>query len=62
MAPIVLGPIKPSTSSLGEGPPFAGETPFSIGEVTKPGGARSDAKGRGETWAVSYEGALRYAK
>jgi phosphoribosylformylglycinamidine cyclo-ligase len=39
-----------------------GETPFRIGEITEPGGARSDAKGRGETWAVSYEGALRYAK
>ena len=40
----------------------AGETPLRIGEITKPGGARSDAKGRGEAWAVSYEGALRYAK
>jgi hypothetical protein len=26
-----------------------------------PGGARTDAKGKGDTWAVQYTGALRYA-
>jgi phosphoribosylformylglycinamidine cyclo-ligase len=40
----------------------AGETPLTIGEIIPGGGARSDAKGRGEAWAVSYAGTLRYAK
>ena len=39
----------------------AGETPFVIGEIVAPGGARTDAKGKGDTWAVQYAGALRYA-
>ena len=39
----------------------AGEAPFVIGEVVPPGGARTDAKGKGDTWAVQYAGALRYA-
>jgi phosphoribosylformylglycinamidine cyclo-ligase len=39
----------------------AGEAPFLIGEIVPPGGARSEAKGRGETWAVQYAGSLRYA-
>ncbi len=38
----------------------AGETPAVIGEITAPGGAKSDAKGKGGAWAVSYTGALRY--
>lgn len=38
-----------------------GEAPFVIGEVVPPGGARSEAKGKGETWAVQYTGSLRYA-
>ena len=38
----------------------AGETPTVIGEITAPGGARSDAKGKGGAWAVSYMNALRY--
>jgi phosphoribosylformylglycinamidine cyclo-ligase len=39
----------------------AGEAPFVVGEIVPPGGARSDAKGRGNAWAVNYVGALRYA-
>jgi hypothetical protein len=38
-----------------------GEAPFLIGEIVPPGGERSDAKGRGDTWAVQYTGNLRYA-
>jgi phosphoribosylformylglycinamidine cyclo-ligase len=38
----------------------AGETPTVIGEITAPGGVRSDAKGKGGAWAVNYSGALRY--
>jgi phosphoribosylformylglycinamidine cyclo-ligase len=37
----------------------AGESPIVIGEITGPGGEKSDAKGKGATWAVSYTGALR---
>jgi phosphoribosylformylglycinamidine cyclo-ligase len=39
----------------------AGEAPSVIGEIVAPGGARSDAKGKGNAWAVGYAGALRYA-
>ena len=39
----------------------AGEAPFVIGDIVPPGGARTDAKGKGDTWAVQYAGALRYA-
>jgi phosphoribosylformylglycinamidine cyclo-ligase len=35
-----------------------GEAPFVIGEIVPPGGARTDAKGKGDTWAVQYTGAL----
>jgi phosphoribosylformylglycinamidine cyclo-ligase len=40
----------------------AGEAPAVIGEIVPPGGARSDAKGRGDAWAVAYAGALHYAR
>ena len=39
-----------------------GESPLTIGEVIPGGGARSDAKGRGETWAVSYAERLALRK
>jgi len=39
----------------------AGEDPALIGEIVPPGGARSEAKGRGEAWAVAYAGSLRHA-
>jgi phosphoribosylformylglycinamidine cyclo-ligase len=39
----------------------AGEAPLIVGEIIAPGGVRSDAKGKGEAWAVAYSGALRYA-
>ncbi len=39
----------------------AGEAPFLIGEIVPPGGERTDAKGKGDTWAVQYAGELRYA-
>ena len=39
----------------------AGEAPVVIGEIVPPGGARTEAKGKGDTWAVQYAGALRYA-
>jgi phosphoribosylformylglycinamidine cyclo-ligase len=37
-----------------------GEAPFVIGEIVPPGGERSEAKGKGSTWAVQYAGNLRY--
>ncbi len=37
----------------------AGEAPIVIGEITPPGGERSSAKGKGDAWAVSYEGKLK---
>jgi phosphoribosylformylglycinamidine cyclo-ligase len=36
-----------------------GESPVVIGEVTPPGGEKSSAKGKGEAWAVGYEGVLK---
>jgi phosphoribosylformylglycinamidine cyclo-ligase len=36
-----------------------GESPVVIGEVTPPGGEKSSAKGKGEAWAVKYEGVLK---
>ncbi|HUJ38883.1 MAG TPA: phosphoribosylformylglycinamidine cyclo-ligase [Hyphomicrobium sp.] len=39
----------------------AGEDPVLIGEIVPPGGARSEAKGKGEAWAVAYAGSLRHA-
>jgi phosphoribosylformylglycinamidine cyclo-ligase len=39
----------------------AGEMPAVIGEIVPPGGAKSDAKGKGSAWAVAYAGTLRYA-
>jgi phosphoribosylformylglycinamidine cyclo-ligase len=38
----------------------SGEAPVLIGEIAAPGGEKSDAKGKGGAWAVSYTGALRY--
>ena len=37
----------------------AGETPVRLGDIVPPGGERSEAKGKGEAWAVQYEGRLR---
>jgi phosphoribosylformylglycinamidine cyclo-ligase len=36
-----------------------GEAPVVIGEITPPGGEKSTAKGKGEAWAVAYEGTLK---
>ena len=44
-------------SALGQ----AGESPLVIGEIVPPTGERSAAKGKGEAWAVAYEGRLRTA-
>ncbi len=38
----------------------AGEAPLIIGEITAPGGEKSDAKGKGEAWVVTYAGSLRF--
>jgi phosphoribosylformylglycinamidine cyclo-ligase len=38
----------------------AGEAPLRLGEIVAPTGERSSAKGKGEAWAVSYAGGLRY--
>jgi phosphoribosylformylglycinamidine cyclo-ligase len=38
-----------------------GEAPYVIGEIIPPGGARSEAKGKGDAWAVQYTGSLRFA-
>lgn len=37
----------------------AGERPIIIGELTTPGGARTEAKGKGEAWAIAYTSHLR---
>lgn len=39
----------------------AGEAPYVIGAIVPPGGARTEAKGKGDTWAVQYTGNLRFA-
>ncbi len=39
----------------------AGEAPVVIGEITPPTGEKSSAKGKGEAWAVTYEGALKFS-
>ncbi len=39
----------------------AGEQPVVIGEVTAPTGEKGAAKGKGDAWAVAYEGALKFA-
>ncbi|MCB1506200.1 MAG: phosphoribosylformylglycinamidine cyclo-ligase [Hyphomicrobiaceae bacterium] len=39
----------------------AGETPTVLGEIIPPTGERSDAKGKGDAWAVDYTGSLRLA-
>ncbi|MET0432300.1 MAG: phosphoribosylformylglycinamidine cyclo-ligase [Hyphomicrobium sp.] len=39
----------------------AGEEPVVIGDVIPPTGEKSEAKGKGEAWAVKYEGQLRFA-
>ena len=38
----------------------AGEAPVVLGEIIEPTGEKSDAKGKGEAWAVKYEGRLKY--
>ncbi len=39
----------------------AGEEPVIIGDVIPPTGEKSEAKGKGEAWAVKYEGKLKFA-
>ncbi len=39
----------------------AGEEPIVIGDVIPPTGEKSEAKGKGEAWAVKYVGKLRFA-
>ena len=39
----------------------AGEQPVIMGDVIPPTGEKSEAKGKGEAWAVKYEGKLRFA-
>ena len=36
------------------------ESPVVIGEITPPAGERSTAKGKGDAWAVTYEGKLKF--
>ncbi|MBY0561139.1 phosphoribosylformylglycinamidine cyclo-ligase [Hyphomicrobium sp.] len=38
----------------------AGEEPMIIGDVIPPTGEKSEAKGKGEAWAVKYEGKLMF--
>jgi phosphoribosylformylglycinamidine cyclo-ligase len=38
----------------------AGEDPIVIGDVIPPTGEKSEAKGKGEAWAVKYDGQLRF--
>lgn len=39
----------------------AGEDPIVIGDVMPPTGEKSEAKGKSESWAVKYNGKLRFA-
>ncbi|WP_414464049.1 phosphoribosylformylglycinamidine cyclo-ligase [Hyphomicrobium sp. DY-1] len=39
----------------------AGEEPVVIGDVIPPTGEKSEAKGKGEAWAVKYDGKLRFS-
>lgn len=39
----------------------AGEEPVVIGDIIPPTGEKSDAKGKGEAWAVKYDGRLRFS-
>ena len=39
----------------------AGEAPLVIGDVIPPTGEKSEAKGKGEAWAVKYDGRLGFA-
>jgi phosphoribosylformylglycinamidine cyclo-ligase len=39
----------------------AGEESVVIGDVVPPTGEKSDAKGKGEAWAVKYDGKLRFS-
>ena len=39
----------------------AGENPIIVGDVIPPTGEKSEAKGKGEAWAVKYEGRLGFA-
>jgi phosphoribosylformylglycinamidine cyclo-ligase len=38
----------------------AGEDPVVIGDVIPPTGEKSEAKGKGEAWAVKYDGRLTF--
>jgi phosphoribosylformylglycinamidine cyclo-ligase len=38
----------------------AGEDSVIIGDVIPPTGEKSEAKGKGEAWAVKYDGRLRF--
>jgi phosphoribosylformylglycinamidine cyclo-ligase len=38
----------------------AGEEPVVIGDIIPPTGEKSEAKGKGEAWAVKYDGKLRF--
>ena len=38
----------------------AGEAAVILGEIIAPTGEKSDAKGKGQAWAVQYEGRLKY--
>jgi len=38
----------------------AGEDPIVIGDIIPPTGEKSEAKGKGEAWAVKYDGRLRF--
>jgi phosphoribosylformylglycinamidine cyclo-ligase len=37
-----------------------GEAPHVIGEIAPPSGVKGSAKGKGEAWAVAYDGTLKY--
>jgi phosphoribosylformylglycinamidine cyclo-ligase len=58
---MVMVVAKDETDTVVRALQEAGEVPFVIGEIVPPGGERSDAKGKGDAWAVQYTGALRYA-
>ena len=57
---MVIVVAKEGVESVMEHLAAAGEQPVVIGEVVPPTGEKGSAKGKGEAWAVAYEGALKF--
>jgi phosphoribosylformylglycinamidine cyclo-ligase len=58
---MVVVAAKDAASAVSAALEEAGESAVVIGEITGPGARKSDAKGKGDAWAVGYSGTLRYS-